>query len=168
LTEAAGEMYGAHCRFETAGDVEIRSPAVAVHLYRIAQEALNNAIKHAQPRKVVVRLTGTGGREISVRVEDDGTGYDPARVGETGMGLRIMRYRAKMIGGTLEMRTRPGGGTAVSCTCAVPAAGAPAGAPLAALIPSPSQKDHPYDRRDQQQQQAVGTPDRQGEGAAGG
>jgi two-component system, LuxR family, sensor kinase FixL len=91
---------------------------VAIHLYRIAQEALNNALKHAQARRVVVRLTGRPG-EIRVTVEDDGTGFDPEVVRTGGMGLRIMRYRAKMIAGRLEVRGREGGGTVVSCSCAV-------------------------------------------------
>jgi signal transduction histidine kinase len=145
MTEGAGEIYGAHCRFESTGDVHFRNPSTAIHLYRIAQEALNNAIKHGRPRNITVRLTGTGGREISVRVEDDGTGFDfPVVSGGGGMGLRIMKYRAKMIAGTLDVRTRPGGGTVVSCSCVLPAA-------------SPPQKDSSHDRRDPQ---VVGNPDR--------
>jgi signal transduction histidine kinase len=144
LTEGAEEIYGAKCRFESVGDVHFRNPSTAIHLYRIAQEALNNAIKHGRPRNVDVRLTGTGGREISVRVEDDGTGFDPATVGDGGMGLRIMKYRAKMIVGTLDLRTRPGGGTVVSCSCVLPAS------------PSPH-KDSSHDRRDPQ---GVGHTDR--------
>lgn len=151
LTEGAGEIYGAKCRFESQGDVHFRNPSTAIHLYRIAQEALNNAIKHGRPRNVMVRLTGTGGREISVRVEDDGTGFDPATVVGGGMGLRIMKYRAKMIVGTLDLRTRPGGGTVVSCSCVLPAAAAP-------VSPSSSpQKDSSHDLRDPQ---VVGNPDR--------
>jgi signal transduction histidine kinase len=143
LTEAAGDMYGATCRFERVGDVNVGNPTIAIHLYRIAQEALNNAIKHGRPRNVTVRLTGTGGREISVRVEDDGAGFDPALVRGGGMGLRIMRYRAKMIAGNLEVRTRPGGGTVVSCSCMLPEPPSPP--------PPPPHKDSPHDRRDQQQ-----------------
>jgi signal transduction histidine kinase len=147
LTEGAGEMYGAACRFERVGEVSVSNPTIAIHLYRIAQEALNNAIKHGRPRNVSVRLTGTGGREISVRVEDDGAGFDPSLVRGGGMGLRIMRYRAKMIAGNLEVRTRPGGGTVVSCSCVLPAP------PPAS--PPPPHKDSSNDRRDQQQ--AVGS-----------
>ena len=118
LAEGSGELYSAPCRFEIAGDVHFRNPPVAIHLYRIAQEALNNAIKHAHPQKVVVRLTrSTGG--ITVSVDDDGKGFDPLSVQTGGMGLRIMRYRAKMINGKLEVRTRHGGGTVVACTYAL-------------------------------------------------
>ena len=151
MTEGAGEIYGAKCQFESVGDVHFRNPSTAIHLYRIAQEALNNAIKHGRPRNVLVRLTGTGGREISVRVEDDGTGFDPAAIAGGGMGLRIMKYRAKMIVGTLDLRTRPGGGTVVSCSCVLPAAA------TSASSPSSPHKDPSHDRRDPQ---VVGNPDR--------
>jgi signal transduction histidine kinase len=119
VAESTGELYNAACRFEAVGDVHFRNPPVAIHLYRIAQEALNNAIRHGRPREVVVRLT-RGAREIRVSVEDDGVGFDPASVGDGGMGLRIMGYRAKMISGNLEVRRRPGGGTVVACSCPVP------------------------------------------------
>jgi signal transduction histidine kinase len=118
LTEGTSEMYGAPCRFEASGGTQFRNPPVAIHLYRIAQEALNNAIKHARPRNIVVQLTRTQG-EIRIAVEDDGKGFDPISVRTGGMGLRIMRYRAKMISGQLEVRKRPGGGTVVACTCAL-------------------------------------------------
>lgn len=143
LTEGTAEMFGvSRCRFELVGEAHFRNPSVAIHLYRIAQEALNNAIKHARPREVVVRLTG-GPREITVSVEDDGVGFDPLSVRNGGMGLRIMRYRAKMISGRLEVRRRPGGGTVVTCSCPTP------------QVP---QKDASYAQRDEQA--VVGSADR--------
>jgi signal transduction histidine kinase len=118
LAEGTTELFGAPCRFESVGDVNFRNPGVAIHLYRIAQEAINNALKHAASRGgVVVRLTGSPGK-ITVTVEDDGRGFDPTFVATGGMGLRIMKYRAKMIGGELHVRSRPGGGTVVSCSSA--------------------------------------------------
>src|SRR5438105_9768128 len=75
ITESVGELYGATCRFEAVGDTRYRNPPVAIHLYRIAQEALNNAIKHARPKNVVVQLTRTAG-EVTISVEDDGKGFD--------------------------------------------------------------------------------------------
>jgi signal transduction histidine kinase len=118
LTESSGELYGSPCRFEVTGETHFRNPSVAIHLYRIAQEALNNAIKHAHSRNVVVRLKGGSG-EIGISVEDDGKGFDPLSVQTGGMGLRIMRYRAKMINGKLDVRTRHGGGTVVACSYAI-------------------------------------------------
>ncbi|MDB5322620.1 MAG: putative signal transduction histidine kinase [Phycisphaerales bacterium] len=145
LTEGTSELYGAPCRFESLGNSHFRNPPVAIHLYRIAQEALNNAIKHARPRSIVVQLTRTQG-EIRISVEDDGKGFDPISVRTGGMGLRIMRYRAKMISGQLEVRKRLGGGTVVACTCAL----------------HHSQKDASYAHRDQ----AIGSEDNQGQGTA--
>lgn len=118
VAESSHELFGMPCRFEMSGDVHFRNPPVAIHLYRIAQEALNNAIKHARARDIVVRLTRTAGG-ITISVEDDGRGFDPLSIQTGGMGLRIMRYRAKMINGNLEVRKRSGGGTVVACSCAV-------------------------------------------------
>jgi signal transduction histidine kinase len=144
LTEGTSELYGAPCRFESIGSAHFRNPPVAIHLYRIAQEALNNAIKHGRPQHVVVRLTRSGG-VITISVEDDGIGFDPIYVRSGGMGLRIMRYRAKMISGKLEVRKREGGGTVVACSCA---------------LQNP-QKDESYDQRSQ----AVGSENSQSPGA---
>jgi len=134
VAESAHELYGMPCRFEMSGDVHFRNPPVAIHLYRIAQEALNNAIKHARAKDIVVRLTRTPG-VITISVEDDGKGFDPLSIQTGGMGLRIMRYRAKMINGNLEVRKRPGGGTVVACSCA--------------LKPVSANKDMTYDSRNQ-------------------
>jgi signal transduction histidine kinase len=118
VAESTCELFGTPCRFEMTGEVHFRNPPVAIHLYRIAQEALNNAIKHARARQIVVRLTRNAGG-ITISVEDDGKGFDPLSIQTGGMGLRIMRYRAKMINGTLDVRKRVGGGTLVSCSCAL-------------------------------------------------
>jgi signal transduction histidine kinase len=134
VAESAHELYGMPCRFEMSGDTHFRNPPVAIHLYRIAQEALNNAIKHAKARDIMVRLTRTPG-VITISVEDDGKGFDPLSIQTGGMGLRIMRYRAKMINGNLEVRKRPGGGTVVACSCA--------------LKPVSTDKDLTYDSRNQ-------------------
>jgi signal transduction histidine kinase len=151
LTEGTAEMFGAPCRLETAGDVRFRNPTVAIHLYRVAQEAVNNAIKHAQAKEVVVRLIRDA-RGLTVSVEDDGRGFDlaAAAVQSGGMGLRIMRYRARMIAGTLDVRRRAGGGTAVTCSCPL------AAPPSAAVAP----REEPVDAQHAQQQAVVGREDR--------
>ena len=91
----------------------IRESDIATHLYHIAQEAVNNALKHGQPRHIAIRLAGGG--EPFLSVDDDGVGLrEPLRrPGGQGMGLLIMSYRAKMIGGALEVRPGPAGGTEV-------------------------------------------------------
>ena len=104
------------CRFECDDPVLIRDVDAATHLYHIAQEAVNNAIKHgdAATRSSIVARREDG-RACST-VEDDGVGIaEPCRRTAPGMGLHIMSYRANMIGGTLDVRRGDRGGTVVSC-----------------------------------------------------
>jgi two-component system CheB/CheR fusion protein len=91
---------------------------MASHLYRIAQEAVTNAIKHGRAGKIQISLTRTP-RRIRLAIRDNGTGM-PVRQRSRGMGLHVMRYRAGIIGGTLAIEKRPGGGTTVVCTARPP------------------------------------------------
>lgn len=117
LTQSTAEMFGANCRFESSGaNGRVRDPVFAGHLYRIAQEGMNNAIKHAHAKSIIVRLTLTP-REATISIEDDGIGFDPENLRTVGMGLRIMRYRAKMMNGSLEIRNASTGGTIITCSC---------------------------------------------------
>jgi nitrate/nitrite-specific signal transduction histidine kinase len=111
-------LSGISCSFICVGQVEIRDNARAVHLFRIAQEALNNAIQHGRPKTVVVALEASNGA-LSLRVSDDGVGFDPGSE-RKGMGLNIMRYRARMLAGTLEIQSNSPVGTMVTCTIARP------------------------------------------------
>jgi PAS domain S-box-containing protein len=108
------DLFQISCRFECEEPVLVPDEAVANHLYRIAQEAVHNAIKHGKARNIVIGLraaTDSG----ALTVKDDGTGIvDPA--GSTsGMGLQIMRYRVSMIGGALEIARCGERGTLVRC-----------------------------------------------------
>jgi len=97
-------------------------------LYRVAQEALNNAKKHADARTVNVALANRDGG-IEIRVEDDGVGFDAARAGEPTpghLGILSMSERAEMAGGTLEIQSAPGIGTTLRCW--LPIDGGPGGA----------------------------------------
>ena len=88
-------------------------------VYRVAQEAVANALKHAGAASVTVRLRAAGGR-LTLRVADDGRGFDPkSPAAHDGLGLISMRERAEMIGGRLVVDSRPGGGATV--TLSVPA-----------------------------------------------
>jgi signal transduction histidine kinase len=92
---------------------------VHVALYRIAQEALNNVVKHARASTVDLTLrcavAPTGGeREVELQIRDDGRGFDLNKVAPDHLGLGIMRERAEAIGARLEVETAAGGGTAVS------------------------------------------------------
>lgn len=104
------------CNADAESQRQIHDP-VAMHLYRMAQEAIANAARHANARRIDVTLTQSANRGRLV-VEDDGDGIDQtgtSAVNGTGMGLRIMRYRASMLGGSVSITNDPRGGTRVVC-----------------------------------------------------
>jgi two-component system CheB/CheR fusion protein len=111
-TDEAGSLA---CVCDVFDSVDIPSTETATHLYRIAQEAVANATKHADARHVVVSLRQRGST-IELAIRDDGHGLVQERRGSAGMGLRIMRYRADRIGGILTIASQPGQGTEVLCT----------------------------------------------------
>ena len=97
------DLFGISCRFECETAVLIHDDAMATHLYHIAQEAVNNAIKHGHARNILIRLSAENGWG-TLLISDDGTGIPDDRSTNHGMGLHIMSYRAGMIGGRLEVR----------------------------------------------------------------
>ncbi|HEY3418727.1 MAG TPA: sensor histidine kinase, partial [Armatimonadota bacterium] len=113
LTRQIKEMASVRCEFLAAGDVRVPDPAIAQHLYRIAQEALSNAVRHAHANRITVELRGSED-ELTLQVEDDGAGLPP-ELPAGGMGLRTMAYRAQSIEGKLTVATAPGGGARVVC-----------------------------------------------------
>lgn len=115
LAAGARSVYGISCRFVCPEPVLIPDRSTAIHLYRIVQEALQNAIKHGSPKCVVINLTKTG-RAIRLTVTDDGRGLPKDFRNRSGMGLKIMDYRSKTIGAVLEMRGPDNGGTLLSCS----------------------------------------------------
>jgi PAS domain S-box-containing protein len=119
LAERTREIYGIECHLECPGPVPVDDIAAATDLYRIAQEAVNNAIRHGEPKRVAIGLTAGSGT-IALTVEDDGIGLPETLDPEAGMGLRVMRYRAHRIGGVLEAHRRPEGGTCISCIVHLP------------------------------------------------
>jgi signal transduction histidine kinase len=109
------DLFGVSCRFQCETPVLIHDDTVATHLYHIAQEAVNNAIKHGEPRKVMIQLTAEEGRG-RLLIKDDGNGITENSAHTQGMGLHIMNYRAGVIGGVLEARRDTPRGTVVTCT----------------------------------------------------
>jgi signal transduction histidine kinase len=107
------------CIFECPEPVRVPEAEVAGHLYRIAQEAVNNALKHAVPSEIRIGLERSG-RALVLEVDDDGEGFDGAAATRGGIGLRIMRYRARLIGGALEISSPPAGGTRITCCVTLP------------------------------------------------
>jgi PAS domain S-box-containing protein len=110
----ATARYGVHCVCEPGNDAAAGCDvATATHLYRIAQEAVNNALKHSGARNVSIRLSHIDG-ETSLEVKDDGKGLGNCQSKTGGMGLHIMEYRARLIGGNLRWHS-DSTGTVVSC-----------------------------------------------------
>jgi signal transduction histidine kinase len=101
--------------FHEEGETHITDPEAAMHLFRIAQEALNNAIKHSRASQITVGLAKVGER-LQLSVADDGIGPGSIRENSQSMGLKTMRYRARLINGELDISARPQGGTLISCT----------------------------------------------------
>jgi PAS domain S-box-containing protein len=105
---------GIDCRIDSREPVEIDDNVLATNLYRIVQEAINNAVKHARASHIVVRPEAFNGT-LSVTVEDDGVGIAEHARQNGGMGLRIMQYRAGVIDAALDVHPTNLGGTAVVC-----------------------------------------------------
>lgn len=118
LADLAGqtaEMYGIECIFLAPEQTPPLSDTAATHLYRIAREAVTNAANHGQATTIRITLVNT--RKTSVLgVRDNGCGMPRLPIRRMGMGLRIMNYRADVIGGTLVITTPPEGGTTVTCS----------------------------------------------------
>ncbi len=105
------------CRFERSGPALVDDAATANHLYRIAQEAISNAVRHGQSKHITIRFSATDDH-IVLAIKDDGRGL-PSRLPEgRGMGLRIMKHRASMIDAGLSVALAPLGGTVVTCSLA--------------------------------------------------
>lgn len=138
LVENTGLVHGVHCRLRgDAPEEETLPHLTAVQLYRIAQEAINNAVRHGRARQIEVTLSSQG-RERSLRIEDDGLGFDGSSPRMRQGGLRIMEYRANLIGGTLLVDAQPGAGTRIHCQFALPAEPAAGGGLATALPPAPA------------------------------
>ncbi len=108
-----GERTGIDAHLETEGDPAALDSEKQTVIYRIAQEALANAGRHAAASRVDVSLT-TAGAGANLRVADDGAGFDPVAARRGGLGLEGMAERAKLVGGELDLRSAPGAGTEVT------------------------------------------------------
>lgn len=109
--------FGVACKVTSARtSAVVPNPSIAIQLFRISQEAVHNAIKHAKARQIVVRLGRRQGR-LTLAIQDDGIGFPPGNNGQPkGMGLRIMTHRASLIGAELSFRNNSTGGALVLCT----------------------------------------------------
>lgn len=117
LEELAGlssKLYHRTIAFEHDDGLVIEDPEVAMHLYRIAQEALSNALKHGKAKNVNIALHKDDA-QLQMTIADDGLGVSQPMTGSTGMGLRTMNYRARLIGAQLDVESTPLQGTVVRC-----------------------------------------------------
>lgn len=114
LAGTTARVSGLSIAFRESGDPQLENAEASLHFYRIAQEALQNAIRHGMPQKITVILSQS---EDAIRLEvvDDGKGMTLPNGARSGMGLHSMRYRANALGAELKIDSNPGGGTVVSC-----------------------------------------------------
>jgi two-component system CheB/CheR fusion protein len=114
LAESTEDLFLVNCRFASEEPVRIEDYGAATHLYRIAQEAVTNAIKHGKAANIEIRLDERDAH-IVLSVTDDGRGLGHLAPDKYGMGLHIMQYRANQISAKLKIDSRPEGGVTVVC-----------------------------------------------------
>jgi two-component system CheB/CheR fusion protein len=119
LASSTEQLFRIKCGFRCPTPVPVKDQAVATHLYRIAQEAVSNALKHGRAGRIDIEL-GSGSDKLVLAVKDNGIGISKDAEGR-GMGLQTMRYRAVTMGATLLIREQSRGGTLVQCTLQHPA-----------------------------------------------
>ncbi|MDZ4405151.1 PAS domain S-box protein [Prosthecobacter sp.] len=119
LAETVRTNFRTPCSCDVEATIAINNEDKEAHLFRIAQEAVNNALRHGRPGEVKISLRGVGPCECELRVEDDGTGMRKSKArkenGNDGIGMRVMEYRANLIGGRLKIHNKPKKGVIVTC-----------------------------------------------------
>lgn len=111
------QLFNVSCTVRCEPSISFDDTATVMNLYRIAQEAITNAIRHGKTEHIGIALQ-TDGEQVRLVVQNDGVAFPAGQRRGTGMGLRIMRHRAEMINGSLEIDKGPHGGTVVSCVLA--------------------------------------------------
>ena len=121
LAASVEALFHCACKVSSHHAIHITDHAVAMHLYRIVQEAVNNAIQHGKARQITITLSVRREGGMILMVHDNGVGFPTDVAKRRGMGLRIMHHRARMIGAILEVQRGTHGGTRVICTLDNPA-----------------------------------------------
>jgi signal transduction histidine kinase len=114
LASTLSQRFSIPCAVECTNSLPSCDTNTGIHLYRIAQEAVTNAAKHASPRKIIIHLSAESSHFL-LKIQDDGMGIDRASLNPQGMGLSIMEYRARMIGANFQVKRLAAGGTEVIC-----------------------------------------------------
>jgi two-component system CheB/CheR fusion protein len=115
LARTTAENYGLSCHFKYPKPIAVGNETTATHLYRIAQEAVANAVRHAKADTISIRLAQAHGN-LAIEIRDNGVGIAPRTFPHSGVGLRIMEHRCSIIGGRFTVERQKGGGTLVACT----------------------------------------------------
>jgi len=122
LAAHARELFAISCRFKTQGSIPPLHLDIVTQMYKIAQEAVTNAIKHGRTKRVTLSLAGQPD-QVLLSVQNNGIPFpDLHSHATTGMGLRIMRYRANLIGASLNIKGTGKHGTLLTCSVPLPAA----------------------------------------------
>jgi PAS domain S-box-containing protein len=114
LAAHARELFEISCNFKFLGEVPALEPSVVMQLYKIAQEALTNAIKHGKATRVDIALC-VENQSLLLTVQNNGVPFPDMHGRSTGMGLRIMSYRANLIGGEVDIKANGSDGSLVTC-----------------------------------------------------
>ncbi len=118
LEQLAGrsqKMYSLACSFRCDQPIQVQDKEAATHLYRIAQEGINNAAKHGKARQILISLSMVSD-QVTLTIMDDGKGPAEKPGEKSGIGLLIMKYRAVIIGASLNLRRQPNGWTILTCS----------------------------------------------------
>jgi PAS domain S-box-containing protein len=115
LAESTSNIFGIACTFNCPRHVPIKDNTLATHLFYITKESIHNAIEHGKSTKISIDLLNNN-NVVSLSILDNGVGIQDVPKSFSGIGLRIMNYRARMIGASLQVESDPGGGTLVTCT----------------------------------------------------
>jgi signal transduction histidine kinase len=119
FTANISKMFKVRCAFECEAPPAIDNTTITTHLYRIGQEAVQNAVRHAKPGQIIISLASRKDR-IELTIEDDGVGLPDDWQKHRGLGTRIMAHRAAMLSGTFSIEPNPTGGTFVKCSIPLP------------------------------------------------
>ena len=114
LSVSVSKLFKISCRFECSRLMVVHDYHAATHLYRIAQEAVSNAVRHARPKHIWIKLHRTS-QHVCLVIEDDGRGVTADTKNGHGLGMGIMKYRAAHLGAIFAIAKRRGGGTRVTC-----------------------------------------------------
>jgi PAS domain S-box-containing protein len=115
IADSTSNIFGILCSFNCPRHVPIKDNSIATHLFYITKESIHNAIEHGKSTKISIDLSNNDDI-VSLSIRDNGVGIQDVSQSFSGIGLRIMNYRARMIGASLQVESEPGGGTVVTCS----------------------------------------------------